>query len=188
MTLENPVALTFTPVDELNSPCPDFRLPATDGKTYSLNDFKGTDALLIMFICNHCPYVKAIEDRLIELGHDLKKNNISLVAICANDSEGYPEDNFENLKKRAEEKKYPFVYLHDESQAVAKKFGAVCTPDFFLYDKDLKLKYRGRLDDSWKDAGKVSRRELFEAALSVRQKKEISFQPKASMGCSIKWK
>ena len=181
------MALTFTPFADLGQTCPDFTLPAVDGKTYSLKDFSGASALVVMFICNHCPYVQAIEDRLIYLAQDLAQQNVAVVAICSNDAADHPEDSFENLKKRSEEKHYPFVYLHDESQAVAHKFGAVCTPDYFVYDKNLKLAYRGRLDDSWKDATKVTKRELFAAVQDLLQGKEVSPHQTASMGCSIKW-
>ncbi|MBC7741725.1 MAG: thioredoxin family protein [Bdellovibrionaceae bacterium] len=172
---------------EFGQACPDFKLPAVDGKTYQLANFQNQNPLLILFICNHCPYVKAIEDRLITLGHDLKNLNINMVAICSNDEVSYPEDSFANLKKRAEVKKYPFYYLHDQSQAVAKTIGAICTPDYFLYDHNTKLAYRGRLDDSWKDETQVKTRELYEAALELSQNKKISRPQTPSMGCSIKW-
>lgn len=181
------MATTFTPFADLGTVIPEFKLPATDGKTYSVKDFPANTPMVVMFICNHCPYVQAIEDRLIQLGHDLKKHNVPVIAICANDAESHPEDSFENLRKRAEEKSYPFVYLHDEQQNVAREFGAVCTPDFFVYDKAHKLAYRGRLDDSWKDASKVKHRELFEAVETLVQDKKVSDQQTASMGCSIKW-
>ena len=172
---------------EFGMACPDFTLPATDGKTYSLKDFKNNKPFIVMFICNHCPYVKAIEDRLIQLGHDLKNHGINVIAICANDPVTYPEDSFINLKKRAEEKNYPFVYLHDESQLVAKTFGAICTPDYFVYDGEAKLSYRGRLDDSWKDANLVTTREMYDAVLEIAAGKTISKTQTPSMGCSIKW-
>ncbi|HEY1080575.1 MAG TPA: thioredoxin family protein, partial [Bdellovibrio sp.] len=133
------------------------------------------------------PYVQAIEDRLITLGNDLKKQNVPVIAICSNDDKSHPEDSFENLQKRAREKNYPFVYLHDKSQKVAHLFGAVCTPDYFVYDKNHKLAYRGRLDDSWKDASKVTRRELFEAVQVLLKDSKVSEEQTASMGCSIKW-
>lgn len=180
------MALTFTPHDGLGDTCPDFHLPATDGKTYSLADFKNGHSLVVMFICNHCPYVQAIEDRLIQLGCDLKKMNVNVVAICSNDGKTHPEDSFPEMKKRAENKNYSFAYLHDETQNIAKTFGAVCTPDFFVYDKNLKLSYRGRLDDSWKDTSKVTKRELFEAVKLLENNQPITEQ-KSSMGCSIKW-
>lgn len=181
------MALIHTPKVELGQNCVDFTLPSVDGKTYSLNDFKNGHPLVIMFICNHCPYVKAIEDRLIQLGHDLNKQKINVVAICSNDENNYPDDSFENLKKRFFEKKYSFVYLHDKTQQTAKDFGAVCTPDYFVYDKNLKLAYRGRLDDSWKDAGSVTKRELFDAVLRLDKNQLIDFEQVPSMGCSIKW-
>lgn len=181
------MALTHTPDIIEPVPCPDFNILAIDGKNYSLKDFTNGQPLLVMFICNHCPYVKAIEDRLIQLGHDLKKESINVVAISSNDEKRYTEDSYENLKARAELKKYPFVYLHDKNQTAAKDFNAVCTPDFFLYDKNLKLKYRGRLDDSWKDETLVTKRELFQAAIDLKTTGELSFKQTPSMGCSIKW-
>lgn len=182
------MALTHTPdLADSHIQCPDFTLPAIDGKTYSLKDFKNGNPLVIMFICNHCPYVKAIEDRLIQLGHDLKALNINVVAICSNDENSYPDDSFIHLKRRAEEKNYPFVYLHDKTQEVAKAFGAVCTPDYFVYNKSYELAYRGRLDDSWKEADKVTKRELYDAVLELNRGGTVSRQQIASMGCSIKW-
>ncbi|GIL16957.1 MAG: thioredoxin family protein [Oligoflexia bacterium] len=181
------MALTYTPSPDLGNPCPDFTLPAVDGRTYSKKDFQKNKPLVVMFICNHCPYVKAIEDRLIQLGQDLKSQGVSVVAICSNDPTNYPEDSFENLKARALEKVYPFPYLHDLSQKVAHDFGAVCTPDFFVYDSDLKLAYRGRLDDSWKDPTKVTKRELYEAVQSLMRNEKLSTNQNPSMGCSIKW-
>jgi thiol-disulfide isomerase/thioredoxin len=178
----------YTPQEPLiNSPCPDFNLMSVDGKKYQRADFGSGRPLLVMFICNHCPYVKAIEDRLIQLGHDFSENQMEIVAICSNDPISYPEDSFENLKARWTEKKYSFQYLHDESQSVAKSFGAICTPDYFLYDGELKLKYRGRLDDSWKEPHLVKKRELFDAALAIKNNQPIDFNPTPSMGCSIKW-
>lgn len=185
------MALTYTPEKpEFGQPCPDFSLPAVNGtenKKYSLKDFSNGNPLVIMFICNHCPYVKAIEDRLIQLGADLDKQDINVVAICSNNDTKYPDDSFENLQKRAQEKNYTFIYLHDESQDVAKKFGAVCTPDYFMYDGQLKLQYRGRLDDNWKEADKVTKRELYDAAIALKVRRPLQ-QQTPSMGCSIKWK
>lgn len=181
------MALTYTPTNVLGAQCPEFSLPATDGKTYSLSDFKHGNPFVILFICNHCPYVKAIEDRLIQLGNDLKKLNVPMVAICSNDPVSYPDDSFSELKKRAEIKNYPFPYLHDESQSVAKNFGAVCTPDFFVYNRKGELSYRGRLDDSWKDPEKVTRRELLQAVESLLVSDDFPKNQTPSMGCSIKW-
>lgn len=183
------MALTHTPQDfQAGADIPEFKLLATDGKTYQKSDFLNGHPLVIMFICNHCPYVKAIEDRLITLTHDLKKNHVNVVAISSNDEKKYSEDSFENMKKLAEEKNYPFPYLHDQTQEVARAFGAVCTPDFFVYNNQAKLTYRGRLDDSWKDPGQVTKRELFDAVVELSQGKSISHPQTPSMGCSIKWK
>ena len=180
------MALTFTPQAEFGDACPDFHLPGVDGKKHSLKEFSNGHALVVMFICNHCPYVQAVEERLIQLGHDLKKWDVNVVAICSNDAQSHPEDSFENMQKRAKEKNYSFIYLHDETQEVAKTFGAVCTPDFFVYDKRLKLAYRGRLDYSWKDPSRVSKRELYEAVLLLEKEMPLTDQT-PSMGCSIKW-
>lgn len=182
------MALVHTPEKiEFGASLPEFKLKATDGKTYQHRDFINGKPLVVMFICNHCPYVKAIEDRLITLGHDLKKYDINVVAICSNDEINYPEDSFTNLKKRTEEKNYPFAYLHDSTQSVAKIFGAVCTPDYFVYDNNAKLAYRGRLDNSWKDPSAVTKRELYTATLELLHNQKISKAQTPSMGCSIKW-
>lgn len=177
----------YPPTTQAGLPIPNFTLPGVDGKIYSSEDFKNGQPLVVMFICNHCPYVKAIEDRLITLGHDLKKHHIHVVAICSNDEITYPEDAFENLKARYFEKNYSFYYLHDKTQAVAKSFGAVCTPDYFVYDKKGQLAYRGRLDDSWKDPSQVTKRELYDAVMLIKNNQPLNFTETASMGCSIKW-
>lgn len=181
------MATTYTPAIELGIPCPDFTLPGVDGKTYSLKDFANNQPLVVMFICSHCPYVKAVEDRLITLATDLKKQSVNVVAICSNDAKDHPEDSFEGLKKRAQEKNFSFTYLHDESQKVAHAFGAVCTPDFFVYDKNLKSAYRGRLDNSWKDASKVTERELYNAVQDLLKNQKPPDKQIPSMGCNIKW-
>lgn len=182
------MATTFTPFPDLGNSVPEFKLPAVDGKTYSLKDFSNGKPLVIMFICAHCPYVQAVEDRLIQLGADLKKDGVNVVGICSNDPKDHPEDSFEALAKRSKDKNYSFTYLVDENQDVAKAFGAVCTPDFFVYGGDLKLSYRGRLDNSWKDASKVTQRELYEAVQTLLKNQKVSDEQTASMGCSIKWK
>lgn len=182
------MALTFTPAPTASETLPEFSLPGVDGKIYASSSLRQTGKpSLVMFICNHCPYVKAIEDRLIELGRDLQALGVGVLAICSNDSSEHPEDNFENLRRRAKEKNYPFPYLHDEQQKVAHLLGAVCTPDFFVYDSQGHLCYRGRLDDSWKDPQKVTRRELFEAILLLLEGKPAPADFVPSMGCSIKW-
>lgn len=164
-----------------------FQLKGVDDQILKLQPESMTSPFLVMFICNHCPYVKAIEDRLITLGHDFAKKGIAVYAICSNDPNDYPEDSFENMKLRAQQKKYPFHYLHDVTQDVAKTYGAICTPDFFLFNKKAELAYRGRLDDSWKDPVSVQKRELYEAGLELLQKDQISAQQTPTMGCSIKW-
>ncbi len=177
-----------TPLDGLGVPCPNFTLTATDEKKYSLKDFTTGNPFVVMFICNHCPYVKAIENRLIQLGHDLNSRNVPVLAISSNDADTYPDDSFAELKKRAELMKYPFPYLYDETQSVAKSFAAVCTPDFFVYNKKAQLAYRGRLDDSWKDPTKVTKRELLQAVEALIISDEFPSGQMSSMGCSIKWK
>lgn len=182
------MATTFTPFPDLGNAVPEFKLPAVDGKTYSLKDFSNGKPLVVMFICAHCPYVQAVEERLITLGADLKKDGVNVVGICSNDPKDHPEDSFDALAKRWKEKNYSFTYLVDESQDVAKAFGAVCTPDFFVYDGGLKLVYRGRLDNSWKDASKVTQRELYDAVQALLKNQKVTEEQTASMGCSIKWK
>ena len=177
-----------TPAPVLGTPCPDFRLPAVDGKTYARDDFAASPVLVVMFICNHCPYVQAVEDRLIRLARELGPHGAQLVGICANDAVTYPDDAFDKLAARWRTRGYGFPYLHDETQEVARAFGAVCTPDIFVYDRARGLAYRGRIDDSWKDEAKVQRRELAEAIEALLAGKTPSPAQHPSMGCSIKWR
>jgi len=178
-----------TPEAELGRPAIPFSLPSTTGETVTLDSARGPKGLLIVFMCNHCPYVKAIIDRLIRDAKDLRALGINTVAISSNDVETHPEDSFEKMKAWAEEKNFPFPYLFDESQEVAKAYGAVCTPDFFGYDADLKLRYRGRLDESKKDtAPEGAERELYEAMKEIAETGRTSIPQIPSMGCSIKWK
>lgn len=178
-----------TPVCDFGQAAIDFALPGTDNKIWTLEDCRGENGLLIMFICNHCPYVKAIMDRLIRDTNELKQLGINSVAISANDVADYPEDSFDNMKTVAEQNGFSFPYLYDESQEVAQAYGAVCTPDFFGYNKDLKLQYRGRLDASRKEAAPADvRRDLFEAMKKVAQTGHGPEQQIPSMGCSIKWR
>lgn len=181
------MALTITPLAELGTRIPDFQLKSIDSKICKTADFLNRRPLVVVFMCNHCPYVKAIEDRLIQLAIDLKEFEINMLGICSNDPIEHPEDNFENLQKRAREKNYPFTYLHDPDQTVARRFGAVCTPDYFVYDSKGILAYRGRLDDSWKDPTQVTKRELLEACKELLAGKAISQKQIPSMGCNIKW-
>lgn len=172
----------------LGTACPPFRLPAVDGKTYGLDDFAGARALVVMFICNHCPYVKAVEDRLIGLAREYGPRGVQFVGVCANDAQSYPDDAFDQLAERWRDKQYGFPYLHDDAQTVARTFGAVCTPDIFVYDSERRLAYRGRIDDSWKDPQKVTRRELAQALDALLAGTQPAADQRPSLGCSIKWK
>jgi len=182
--------MAATPTDvALDVPAPDFSLPATDGKTYALKDVVGANGAVIVFICNHCPYVKASIDRLVADARALVAEGIGFAAICSNDAANYPEDSFDAMKVFAARHAFPFPYLHDESQAVARAYGAQCTPDFFGYDKALKLKYRGRLDEGRTappPAG--ARRELLEAMRALAAGRNVPGEQIPSIGCSIKWK
>ncbi len=177
-----------TPICDFGWSAPQFSLPATDGKTYTLEDLKGENGLLIMFICNHCPYVKSVIDRIVRDAVELRDMGINTVAICANDANDYPEDSFENMAVFAKQHGFNFPYLHDDSQNIAKAYNAVCTPDFFGFDKDLGLQYRGRLDASRKDAVPDAKRDLFEAMSTVAKTGKGPIEQIPSMGCSIKWK
>lgn len=178
-----------TPVCDFDLPAIDFSLPGTDGKIWTLEDCRGENGLLVMFICNHCPYVKAILDRLVRDTNELKKMGINTVAIMSNDVADYEEDSFDNMKKVAQDNGFSFPYLYDETQQAAQKYGAVCTPDFFGYNKDLQLQYRGRLDASRKEAAASdARRDLFEAMKQVAETGRGPEQQIPSMGCSIKWR
>lgn len=182
------VSLT-TPVCEFGLPAINFSLPGVDGKTWTLEQCRGKNGLLIMFICNHCPYVRAVRERIVRDVKELKAMGINSVAIMPNDAVTYPDDSFDNMKRIAKEWGFDFPYLYDESQAVAKAYGAVCTPDFFGYNADLKLQYRGRLDESRKETAPAGvRRDLFEAMKQVAQTGRGPEEQVPSMGCSIKWK
>ncbi len=177
------------PVCDFGWKAPEFKLPATDGQVLSLSDIRGPKGTLIMFICNHCPYVLAVRDRMIRDARDLMAMGVGVVAISSNDAETYPLDSFENMRKVAEEENFPFPYLYDEDQSVARAYDAVCTPDFFGFNADLELQYRGRLDASRKAAGPADlRRDLFEAMKQVIETGEGPREQIPSMGCSIKWK
>src|SRR5210317_1508408 len=176
------------PVCDFGQPVIDFALPGVDGKTWRMQDCMGENGLLVMFICNHCPYVKAILDRLVRDTRELKALGINSVAIMSNDPGEYAEDSFENMQRVAERAKFGFPYLFDETQQIAKAYGAVCTPDFFGYNSDLRLQYRGRLDASRKQAAPAdARRELFEAMSAVARTGRGPAEQVPSMGCSIKW-
>jgi len=177
------------PVCNFGWQAPDFSLPATDGKAYTLSDISGSNGTLVMFICNHCPYVLAVLDRIIRDARDLAAHGIGVVAISSNDVAAYPQDGFDKMVEMAAARNFPFPYLYDEDQSVARAYDAACTPDFFGFDVDGGLQYRGRLDASRKEAGPADlRRDLYEA---MRLIAETGYGPRdqiASMGCSIKWK
>ena len=179
---------TTTDVCDFGAKAPDFSLKGTDEKTYTLKDCMGENGLLVMFICNHCPYVIAIRQRIIRDCSQLADYGIGSVAIMSNDTENYPDDSFENMQKIAKQFNYPFPYLIDTTQQVAKSYGAVCTPDFFGYNKDFKLQYRGQLDDSRKEQVDGANRDLFEAMKLISKTGNGPRDQFPSMGCSIKWR
>lgn len=183
------MAAVETPVCNFDWPAPDFSLPGVDGRTWALADVRGERGTVVMFICNHCPFVKASVDRIIRDTRDLAAAGVGSVAIMSNDTVAYPADSFANMRAWAAEKDFPFPYLLDESQQVARDYGAVCTPDFFGFDADLGLQYRGRLD-----AGRVepppagAARELYDAMLQVADTGRGPAEQVPSIGCSIKWR
>lgn len=183
------MVLTETPVCDFGRQAIDFSLTGVDGQVWTLEKCRGENGLLVMFICNHCPYVKAVRERIVRDVLDLKPYGIGAVAIMSNDPTDYPEDSFENMKRVAQEFRFPFPYLYDATQGVAKAYGAVCTPDFFGYNGELDLQYRGRLDASRKEtAPPDARRDLFEAMKQIAQTGEGPREQIPSMGCSIKWR
>jgi peroxiredoxin len=177
-----------TPICDFGWKAVDFDLPGVDGERYRLADALGEHGLLVMFICNHCPYVKAVRERIVRDCRDLRPHGIGAIAIMSNDPADYPEDSFENMKTIAQQFHYPFPYIWDETQEVAKAYGAVCTPDFFGFNARLELQYRGRLDASRKETAPDARRDLYEAMLLVARTGKGPRDQIASIGCSIKWR
>jgi peroxiredoxin len=177
------------PVCDFGWPAVDATLPGIDGKMHSIFDQAGPNGLVVAFICNHCPYVKAVIGRIVRDAEDLKAEGIGFVAISSNDSEAYPDDSFGNMKLFAAAHGFSFPYLHDEDQAVARAYGAACTPDFFGFNSEFTLQYRGRLDASRKETGAPDlRRDLFEGMKQVARTGNGPKDQIASVGCSIKWK
>ena len=177
-----------TPICDFGQKAHDFKLKSTDNKIISLNDVKGENGTLIMFICNHCPYVKAVIQNIVEDCKKLESNGIKSVAICSNDVKNYPEDSFDNMIKFSKNHNFNFPYVIDETQEVAKTYGAVCTPDFFGYNKDLELQYRGRIRELKNlkpiDNGES---ELNKAMKMIAKSNKGPEEQFPSMGCSIKW-
>lgn len=173
---------------KIGSLTPDFNLPGVDGKKYSLSSFNNSQALIIIFSCNHCPYVQAYESRVKQIQDDYKENGVVVVAINSNEDKGYPEDSFENMKKRAEEQKFNFLYLRDDDQSVARAYDATHTPEIFLFDKERKLAFHGKIDDNWQEPDKVQNHYLRSALDELLAGKEISVPETFTIGCTIKWK
>ena len=176
------------PVCDFGWPAPDFDLVGTDGKRYTRDALRGPNGLLVMFICNHCPFVKATLDKIVRDTVELKEYGVGSVAICSNDAADYPEDSFDNMKTLAERMRFPFPYLWDETQATAKAYAAVCTPDFFGFNNALELQYRGRLDDSGRSPKPNAPRELYNAMVQIARTGKGPTEQVASVGCSIKWR
>ncbi len=185
------MALTHSTASILGSALPDFRLPGVDGRLWGPSDFQSQKALLVVFMCNHCPYVVAVQERLNALARTYGPQGMGMIGINSNDSVRYPADSFEAMKERASQQGYLFSYAWDQSQDVARAFDAVCTPDPYLYEKTpdgFVLRYRGRIDDSWKDPEQVKRPELAWAIESLLAGKRPEETQIASMGCNIKWR
>ena len=176
----------IVPTIGLGAPAPDFDLPGVDGKNHSLNSFKEKPVLVVIFSCNHCPYVVAYEDRMVSIQRDYAAKGVQFVAINSNDDKAYPEDSFPEMVKRAREKGFNFPYLRDESQKVVEAYGGVCTPHVFAFDRSRKLRYRGRIDDS-KEESKVTTRDLRNALDDLVAGRAVRVPDTRPFGCSIKW-
>ena len=172
---------------DIKDKAPNFKLKGIDNKEYTLDSFKSKKVLVIIFTCNHCPYVRAYEDRLIDIQMEYKDKGVKLIAINSNDDNSYPEDSFENMKLRAKQKKFNFLYLRDETQDVAKSYNAERTPHIFVF-KDGILRYTGRIDDNWQDSDKVTKQDLREALDLLIKGKEVKNPVTHALGCTIKWK
>ena len=167
---------------------PDFNLPGVDGKNHSLSELSDKKAVIVIFSCNHCPYVQAYEDRMIAIQKDYAGKGVQIVAINSNETDGHPDDGFENMVKRAKEKNFNFPYLRDESQGVAKAYGATHTPHLFVFGADRRLAYTGKIDDNWQEPENVQRRFLRDALNALVQKKIPVETETFAIGCTIKWK
>jgi thiol-disulfide isomerase/thioredoxin len=182
------MALMESETLSLGSAAPEFALPGTDGETYSFDSFPDSKTYVVMFICNHCPYVQAIEDRLLDLGRELGPKGAAFFGVMSNDVASYPADHPDRMREQVLAKGYPFPYLYDENQDMARAYGAVCTPDIFVFDGERKLAYHGRVDDNWKDASAVTRHELRDALNALLAGDKPSDEQLPTIGCSLKWK
>ena len=177
-----------TPMGQLGWPVTAFDLPGTDGRRHTHESVRGRNGTVIMFICNHCPYVKAVVDKIVRDMTELREHGVGSIAISSNDPAAYPEDSFEKMKAFASEHAFTFPYAYDETQEVARSFGAVCTPDFFGFGRSYRLAYRGRLDASGRSPDPTAKRELFDAMLSIARTGKAPEIQHPSVGCSIKWR
>ena len=182
------MALLESTMPPLGTPIHDFSLEGVDSKTHSLRNYSEKEIIVIIFMCNHCPYVKAVLKRIIELQNEFIDRGVQFIGINPNDATRYPDDSLENMKISAKENDFSFPYLIDPGQEVAKSYGAVCTPDLYVYGKNRKLVYRGRIDDNWKDSEKVTQQDLKLALKNILSGEVITNKQIPSMGCSIKWK
>jgi peroxiredoxin len=173
---------------ELGKPAPDFSLPGVDGKTYSPASFKDARLLIVLFSCNHCPYVVGSEERMIKFYNDYRPKGVAMIAINANETDQHPTDGFEHMKTHAAEKKLPWPYVRDDSQDVALKYGALRTPHYYVFDKERKLRYTGRMDDNPRNPGKETTRELRDALDAILAGKKPSVELTNPIGCNVKWK
>jgi len=173
---------------KIGSEMPNFSLPNVDGREYSSDEFKTEKALIVIFSCNHCPYVQAYQDRMISMQRDYRGKGVRMIAVNSNDSSQYEDDSFEEMKKRAEDKNFNFLYLRDEDQTTAKDFAATHTPEVFVFDGSRRMIYHGKIDDNWKDEDKVRSQYLRDALDEYLAGKEISVPETFSIGCTIKWK
>ena len=172
---------------ELGSPAPDFNLPGIDGRTYSLKDFKDAKLLVVVFSCNHCPYVVGSEERMKAFYNDYKSKGVAMIAINSNETDQHPTDGFEHMKTHAAEKKLPWPYVRDDSQEIALKYGALRTPHYYVFDKDRKLRYTGRMDDNPRNPGKETTRELRDALDAILAGKKPPTELTNPIGCNVKW-
>lgn len=173
---------------EIGRKAPDFDLPGVDGKQYSLSSFEDAKILIVVFSCNHCPYVIGSEDRMIQLYKDYQNRGVEMIAINSNETENHPTDDFEHMIERADRKGFPFAYVRDESQEVAKEYGALRTPHFYVFDEDRKLRYTGRMDDNPREPGLESTHELRDALNALVKGEDPPTEMTNPIGCNVKWK